>query len=334
MEHTQPFETEVSAYPAIYVIDRRVGNATYSGEMTSGEVDALRYYRTGTTRSRLSRFDRWYGGDDAWVSTDSGERDRFESIANTFPSLEQSGRGTKVGIGVASGADEIYMDPQRNAEIEDSCLLPIVASEDIRGGIIEWNNRYMLNPYDRCDDRTMLDLSMFPKAGAYLEKHAKRLKARYCAKKHPDSWYRTLDRISYRVLKSAKILLPDIQRGGNVALDERGEFYPHHNVYWITSDTWDMRALCVLMRSSFVTDQIRRVSVQMRGGSIRYQAQNLRHVHIPSWSSLEEADVADLSALYGEADVSKVDRCVEGILAKAVGRQPKRFAVKEFDFAV
>ena len=151
--------------------------------------------------------------------------------------------GTKVGIGVASGADEIYVDAQRNAEIEDSCLLPLVASEDIQSGGIEWKGRYILNPYDQHNDRQMLDLSMFPKAGAYLERHAGRLKARYCAKKHPDSWYRTLDRISYKVLKSAKILLPDIQRGGNVALDERGEYYPHHNVYWISSDTWNMRGL-------------------------------------------------------------------------------------------
>ena len=334
MEHTQPFETEVSAYPAIYVIDRRMGKVTYSGEMASLDGDALRHYRTGVAGSRLSRFTKWYSGDDAWITTDSAERKRFESITSSFPTIEESGTGTQVGIGVASGADEIYVDPQRNAEIEDSCLLPIVASEDIRCGNIDWNSRYMLNPYDQHDDRQMLDLSMFPKTCAYLMRHADRLKSRYCAKKHPDSWYRTLDRISYRVLRAEKILLPDIQRGGNVALDERGEYYPHHNVYWITSDTWNMRALCALMRSSFVTDQIRRVSVQMRGGSIRYQAQNLRHVHIPAWSSLDETDVAALAGLYQETDVAKLDRFIDQLLEKVASRQPKKFVAQEFDFAV
>ena len=334
MEHTQPFEIEVSAYPAIYVIDRHKGNATWSGEITSLDGDSLLSYNTDVAGSHLNRFDRWYVGDDAWVTTDSAERDRFVSTINSFPAIEQSGAGTKVGIGVASGADEIYVDPQRNAEIEDSCLLPLVAADDIRSGSIEWNGRYMLNPYNRYDDRRMLDLSLFPKTSAYLEKHAHRLKARYCAKKHPDSWYRTLDRISYKVLKSTKILLPDIQRGGNVALDERGEFYPHHNVYWITSDTWNMRALCVLMRSSFVTEQIRRISVQMRGGSIRYQAQNIRQVHIPAWCSLDESDVEALSRLYGETDLSKVDCSVEELLARVMGRQPKQLVAQEFDFAV
>ena len=332
MEHTQPFETEVSAYPAIFVMDRSKGLETRSGEILSLDGDALNRYRTGVTHSRLSKFEKWYGGDEAWVTTDSRERARLESIACSFPTIEASGAGTKVGIGVASGADDIYIDPQRNAEIEDACLLPLVASEDIRGGSIEWNRRYMLNPYDQQDDRRMLDLSRFPKAGAYLSRHAEKLKARYCARKHPEAWYRTLDRINYRTLRASKILLPDIQRGGNVALDEHGEFYPHHNVYWITSMSWNMRALCVIMRSAFVTEQVRRVSMQMRGGSIRYQAQNLRHVHIPAWSSLEESDVESLASLYDEKDMSRVNACVDSLVAKVCDRQPTMAREQFFDF--
>lgn len=333
MEHTQPFETEVSAYPAIYVIDRRIGRETYSGEVTSLEKDSLRLFRSGVAKTRLCRFGTWYRGDEPWVTTIAADRDRFESIASKFPAIEQSGQGTHIGIGVASGADEIYVDPQRNADIEESCLLPLVASEDIRDGGIAWNQRYMLNPYDQHDDSRMMDLSRFPKAGAYLNRHADRLKARYCARNNPSAWYRTLDRIKYSTFRAAKILLPDIQQGGNVALDERGEFYPHHNVYWITSRTWNLRALCVILRSSFVTEQIRRVSVQMRGGSIRYQAQNLRNVHIPAWNSLGKDDVDLLVSLYGERDISKINACVARVLKHVEARQPKRLVVQEFDFS-
>ena len=332
MEHTQPFETEVSAYPAIFVIDRRTGHETRSGEVLALDADTLSRYRTGVARSRLSKFKKWYDGDEAWVATDSHERTRLESIACSFPTIEDSGEGTKVGIGVASGADDIYIDPQRNAEIEDACLLPLVASEDIRSGNIEWNRRYMLNPYDQHDDRRMLDLSMFPKAGAYLSRHAEKLKARYCARKHPEAWYRTLDRINYSTFKASKILLPDIQRGGNVALDEQGEFYPHHNVYWITSKSWNMRALCVILRSAFVTEQVRRVSMQMRGGSIRYQAQNLRNVHIPAWTSLDESDVENLARLYDEKDVSRINACVDSLVAKVCDRQPAKVREQFFSF--
>ena len=332
MEHTQPFEIDVSAYPAIYVIDRHVGRETYSGEVASLDATPLKIFRTGVAASRLSKFDRWYRGDEAWVTTNSDERDQFEYISSTFPTIEHSGYGTHIGIGVASGADEIYVDPQQNAEIEQDCLLPLVASEDIRGGRIEWNSRYMLNPYDQKDDKRMRDLSMYPKTDAYLKRHAEKLKARYCARKHPDTWYRTLDRISYSTFRASKLLLPDIQPGGNVALDERGEFYPHHNVYWITSSSWDLRALCVIMRSSFVTDQLRHLSMQMRGGSIRYQAQNLRKVHIPAWNSLAKEDVESLGMLYDESDISKIDACVHSVIGKTSDRQPHKIKVQEFDF--
>lgn len=334
MEHTQPFEMEVSAYPAIYVIDRHLGRETHSGEVASLSDTPLEMYWTGVKGSRLNRFDRWYNGDDAWVTTDFSERERLERIASTFPTIERSGAGTHIGIGVASGADDIYVDPQQSAEIEQDCLLPLVASEDIRDGRIEWHSHYMLNPYDQDDDRRMLDLSKFPKAGAYLRCHADRLKSRYCAKKHPAAWYRTLDRISYGTFRASKILLPDIQPGGNVALDERGEYYPHHNVYWITSRSWDLRALCVIMRSSFVTGQLRRLSTQMRGGSIRYQAQNLRKVHIPAWSSLAKEDVEVLVSLYGETDISKIDAYVELLVGRVREKQPREVVVQEFDFAM
>ena len=332
MEHAQPFETEVSAYPAIYVIDRYLGRETYAGEIASIEGGAFSHCMTGTAKSTLCRFDKWYGKDEPWITTDSVEHQRLAHIADSFPTIEESGAGTEVGIGVASGADEIYMNPQTKAELEQSCLLPIVTSEDIRGGSIEWNNRYMLNPYDHRDDRQMLDLAMFPKVCAYLNRNAEKLKSRYCAKKHPDAWYRTLDRIKYSTLKAAKILLPDIQQGGNVALDEHGEYYPHHNVYWITSKSWNLKALCVIMRSSFVTNQVRRVSTQMRGGSIRYQAQNLRNVHIPAWSSLDAQDIDSLVGLYGEHDVSKIDICVEKIVSKTCGRRHPRVLEQYFDF--
>ena len=126
------------------------------------------------------------------------------------------------------------------------------------------------------------------------------------------------------LLRSPKILIPDIQLGGNVALDESGSYYPHHNVYWITSTKWNLKALCALLRSSFVTSQIRNVSVQMRGGSIRYQAQNLRNVHIPAWSSLSEGDVEKLVGAYESNDTGHLDAVVDAVVRDSCSRQPVR----------
>ena len=322
MEHTQPFAEEVSAYPAIYIIDRDRNRETYSATIDDAGTATLDRVRMGEWESELSVFRQWYKGDSPWISTDCREREAADKIARTFPTITKSAEGTEIGIGVASGADDIYINAQRNTSIEPSCLLPLVASEDIHNGCISWDERYLLNPYDDDDDRQMRDLARYPLAAAYFASHAPKLKARYCARKHPHDWYRTLDRVKYALLRSPKILIPDIQLGGNVALDESGSYYPHHNVYWITSAKWDLKALCALLRSSFVTSQIRNVSVQMRGGSIRYQAQNLRNVHIPAWSSLCGDDVEKLVNAYESNDAKHLDAVVDAVVRDSISRQP------------
>ncbi len=332
MEHTQPFYTEVSAYPAIFVIDKRLGRETYSGNVTTLTENTLQSYSTEADDSALNRFGSWYSNDEPWIATNSAIRSIHEKFANIFPTIEQSGFGTQIGIGVATGADDIFLNPQLNSEIEAACLLPIVASDDILDGRISWHNRYILNPYDQENDNQMRNLAMFPKTQEYLNTHSERLKSRYCVKTHPNEWYRTLDRIKYSTLKAAKILIPDIQCGGNVALDETGSFYPHHNIYWITSSSWNLRVLCVLLRSSFVTDQIRCISVQMRGGSIRYQAQYLRNVHIPTWDSLDNDDITSIADLYSESDITKIDACINRVINKAISKQSKRLVQQEFNF--
>ena len=324
MEHSQPFVEEVSAYPAIYIIDRNLDCETYSATIDDASVATLEQVNIGNPKNKLSKFKKWYKGDSPWISTNCRERDAADKIAKTFPTITKSAEGTEIGIGVASGADDIYINAQRNTEIEQSCLLPLVASEDIHNGCISWDERYLLNPYDDADDMQMRDLSQFPLTAAYFDSHAQKLKARYCARKHPRDWYRTLDRVKYALLKSPKILIPDIQSGGNVALDEDGAYYPHHNVYWITSTKWNLKALCALLRSSFVTSQIRNVSVQMRGGSIRYQAQNLRNVHIPAWSSLNAGDIEKLVAAYDSNDAEQLDEVVDAVVRDSSTRQPIR----------
>ena len=324
MEHTQPFVEEVSAYPAIYIIDHNYNRVTYSATIDDAGIPALNRVRMGRPKSELSVFKRWYKGDSPWISTDCREREAADKIAKTFPTITKSAEGTEIGIGVASGADDIYINAQRITSIEPNCLLPLVASEDIHNGCISWDERYLLNPYDDDDDTQMRDLARYPLAAAYFDSHASKLKARYCARKHPRDWYRTLDRVKYTLLRSPKILIPDIQLGGNVALDESGSYYPHHNVYWITSTKWNLKALCALLRSSFVTSQIRNISVQMRGGSIRYQAQNLRNVHIPAWSSLSERDVEKLVSAYESNDTEHLDAVVDAVVRDSTSRQPAR----------
>ena len=80
-----------------------------------------------------------------------------------------------------------------------------------------------------------------------------------------------------------------------IGLDE-GAFYPHHNLYWITSTSWPLEVLKALLRSDLVTQQVRAYSVQMRGGSLRYQAQTLRRIRLPRLAALSDNLLEQLAA--------------------------------------
>jgi hypothetical protein len=222
------------------------------------------------------------------------------------PTLEESAADTKVGIGVATGADKVFVLNERPEEIEESRLIPLALASDITNDGVSWSGHYLLNPFDAEDNGTLADLGEHPGMARYLRCHEDRLRKRHVARSRPNTWYRTIDRVWPRLQSQAKLLLPDIQTRPVIALDE-GKFYPHHNLYWITSKVWNLRALKALLRSTIVHQQIRAYSVQMRGGALRYQAQTLRRIRVPRFDVLPVSLVEELAALADGGDQSVLD---------------------------
>lgn len=67
-----------------------------------------------------------------------------------------------------------------------------------------------------------------------------------------------------------------------------GKLYPHHNLYFITSDQWDLHGLQAVMRSGIARLFVSLYSTRMRGGYLRFQAQYLRRIRLPQWESVDE----------------------------------------------
>jgi hypothetical protein len=295
LEHTQPFANDVSAYPCITVIDGEHGGPTYAATLEDIEPATLAAVQPANpdgaaSASKLVHFREWYQDGSPWIATQRDAFDRLSLLASRFPCLEDSAPETTVGIGVATGADDIYVLPSKSSEVEESCQLPLVMAGDISPAQINWSGHHLIDPFDDESATGLRDFTAFPGLAAYFEKHRARLQKRHVAKKRPDTWYRTIDRVTHSLTGKPKLILPDIQAGGVIGFDS-GKYYPHHNVYWITSEGWNLRTLQALLRSTFVLDQIRAHSVQMRGGSLRYQAQVLRKVRLPHFTSLS-ADLA------------------------------------------
>lgn len=324
LEHTQPFLTNVSAYPAIIVIDRDRGRPTRAGSLTDclpATLDAVRAEAFGQVEAgrHTSEFASWYPTGAPWRSTSATEHGFLEWLESSFPTLEESGMETKVGIGVATGADEVYVLRGKSPDIEESRQIPLVMSRDIGTGGIEWSGHYLLNPFADSDDGSLVDLAAFPGLARHFAAHEARLRGRHVAKARDRNWFRTIDRVWPQLTATTKLVIPDIQPGGVVGLDT-GEWYPHHNVYWITSTEWELSALQAILRSTFVLRQVRAYSVQMRGGSLRYQAQTLRRLRIPRFGNLAPTLVAALSAVAISGDQAAIDE----VAAAAFSPDPVR----------
>lgn len=311
LEHTQPFVSDVSAYPALVVIDRALGAGTRAGtlaDISEGTLSRLRNPSGSDAgqQSPLGEFADWYPSGSPWISTSSQESAVLGRFVRSHPTIQESGGITKVGIGVATGADGVFVLPAKSEVIEDSRQLPLLMSQDVAPSALKWGGRFLVNPFSDADDGSLASLADFPGFAAHLATYGEQLRDRHVAKMRPNNWYRTIDRIWPALRTTPKLVIPDIQRGGIIGLDS-GEYYPHHNLYWITSDAWELRALMTLLRSTHVLIQVRAHSVQMRGGSVRYQAQTLRRVHVPAYASLRASVLERLLGLSHSASQEEID---------------------------
>lgn len=310
LEHTQPFLSDVSAYPAIVTLDRKHGLQTLAGtlaELSPRTIEQVRKQGTrASKRGPLSAFATWYGDGGPWSTTSAVEAARLVRLRTQFAVLEESAVGTRVGIGVATGADNVFVLQSRDESIEADRQVALAVSSDVSPQSIAWSGHVLVNPFAPVDDGQLVSLEQYPGLRAHFFRHELLLRRRHVAKSRPESWYRTIDRVWPSLTFTPKLLIPDIQLGGIVGYDD-GSFYPHHNLYWITSETWDLRALQALLRSSHVLMQVRAFSVQMRGGSVRYQAQTLRRVRIPSATSLSSSVVEQLRSVAASPSQAEVD---------------------------
>src|SRR5690606_4606018 len=139
-----------------------------------------------------------------------------------------------VGIGVATGCDEVFItrDPDL---VEADRLLPLLQAPDTTGGAVDWSGTYLVNPWD---DHGLVDLDRYPRMAAYLNAHRARLGDRHIARQRPATWYRTIDRVNEGLTGRPKLVLPDMKAAAHPVLDD-GAYYPHHNLYYVVSDAWD-----------------------------------------------------------------------------------------------
>ena len=91
---------------------------------------------------------------------------------------------------------------------------------------------------------------------------------------------------------------------------EEGKLYPHHNLYFVTSEEWDLRALQAVLLSSVTRLFVASYSTKMRGGFLRFQAQYLRRIRVPHWKDVPAGLRKDLKMAADVLDLAACNRAV------------------------
>lgn len=293
MHRADAFDDDVSAYPAITVIRRgRQGNAVVAqaGQVAESAgaaalADVLTTARAGVNAVApgltAAMVKGWFSGTDPWPCGSPARMKLLRRLEQTFAVLETEDEKTKVGIGVATGLDSVFITKDSNL-VEPERLVPLALARDTLTGHMQWSGHYLVDPWN---GEGLVDLSKYPRLRAYFEGHEELVRKRNTAKKNPHGWYRTIDRVTHALTAKPKLYIPDIKDEFNPVLDP-GSTYPHHNLYVVSSDEWDLEVLGGILLSFVGQFFIECYGVRMRGGYLRFQAQYLRRIRVPSPGSI------------------------------------------------
>ena len=308
MHDVDAFEDDVSAYPAIVVLRNGAqGKAVVVEANAEFDEDDVPRFTAWAKRGRrrivaepayeATRVDRWFTGGDLWPAGSPSQLALLADLESRFAPLQDPDTGTRVGIGVATGCDEIFITDDGDL-VETDRLLPLLQAHDLTEGSARWSGRYLVNPWNGSG---LVDLDRYPKLRAYLDDNQRRLRGRHIARQRPATWYRTIDRVHQDLTARPKLLIPDIKAAAHPVLDEGGH-YPHHNLYYVVSDTWDLEVLGGLLLSDVANLFVGAYCVKMRGGTYRFQAQYLRRIRVPDPRTISRGDARSLARAFRDRD--------------------------------
>ena len=142
--HLDVYKRQVFAYPSIFVIGQKqqagprpVAVVTLRSAQAKECQQALRLVQgvqaqdaLHSSAPSLQVHARWFVGDEPWVLSSQAQRTLLQTLESRFPALADCAE-TRVGIGVATGCDRVFVLSSEQAEqLEPDCLLPLVMCQD------------------------------------------------------------------------------------------------------------------------------------------------------------------------------------------------------------
>ena len=99
---------------------------------------------------------------------------------------------------------------------------------------------------------------------------------------------------------------------------DKGEYYPQHNIYYITGGKGnELELLAALLMSDYVRTQLNNVTNKMNGGYARWQSQHLRKLHIPTIAGINNLLAIELLECYHNNNIEGINYYTREIINQA-----------------
>lgn len=302
------FESRVAAYPAVTVVRRGTHSATAlaTAEPTFGRDAARLVTKWISMASRepaeialvsASWLPAAFPSDKSWPSGPPERLALISDLEQRLPDL--AAVGVTVGVGMATGADEVFVT-RGTPNVEADRLRKAIGPADLVHGEVRWIGRSIVSPWH---DGQLVDLDDFPLLRRYFTRHQITLRQRYVAKHHKDTWWRTIDRPRADEYQGAKLIVADINDRIEPVLDTEG-FWPLHSAYFLQSNEWPLEALGGYLLSDVAAAFVEAYSVKMANGHFRISSQYLRKIRMPRADEVNAKDRADLTRAFRKRDRS------------------------------
>jgi adenine-specific DNA-methyltransferase len=178
MHDVDAFDEDVSAYPSVTILRRQPQGpaivATAHPSFDEASARRVRIWASSKNDRRIStptfeaaRLPTWFDGASSWPT---GSPERLALVARLerdLPPLEDGKTATRVGIGVATGADRVFVvkDPTL---VEEDRMLPLAMARDTQSGQLRWSGHYLVDPW-LDDTGALVSLDDHPRLREYFE---------------------------------------------------------------------------------------------------------------------------------------------------------------------
>jgi len=144
------FQSDVVTYPAVTVIRAGKGSITRIIQRPPVDYNTLgdlaQMVVSGISDSRIQEVVGVASGSAPWLLANFERLSIIQMLEADFPTLLES--GCKVGIGVATGLDKVFIGSNEALDVEGSRKLRLVTRRDLKTSGIEWTGKFVLNPFD------------------------------------------------------------------------------------------------------------------------------------------------------------------------------------------